>query len=101
MMPWLKKRDGHGGMCVDYRALNQATIKKKFPISIIEELLDELGSSSIFSKINLWSIYWNIHMDSNDFHKFTSHTHKHPFKIPTTHESCIFSLLAQIYSHVL
>jgi hypothetical protein len=44
----VKKKDGSWRMCVDYRQLNSNTIKNKYPITIIEDLLDELYGASFF-----------------------------------------------------
>jgi hypothetical protein len=49
----VEKKDGTRRMCIDYRALNEVTIKNKYPLLRIEDLFDQLRGASVFSKIDL------------------------------------------------
>jgi hypothetical protein len=75
--PWVapvlfvEKKDGTKRMCIDYRALNEVSIKNKYPLPRIEDLFDQLRGASVFSKIDLRSVYHQLRIRPADIPKTT------------------------------
>jgi hypothetical protein len=61
-----KKKDGSLRMCIDYRALNSQTIKNRYALPRIDDLLDQLYGAKRFTKIDLTSGYWQIAIAAAD-----------------------------------
>ncbi|XP_022680786.1 uncharacterized protein LOC111256682 [Setaria italica] len=74
------KHDGSWHFCMDYRELNALTVKDKFPISVVDELLDKLRGAKFFTKINLRNGYHQVRMHLDDIVKTVFRTHHGHFE---------------------
>lgn len=63
------KKNGEKRLCIDYRALNKITILDKYPMPRIEDLIDRLQGSTIFTSLDLKSGYYQIIMSAESIHK--------------------------------
>jgi hypothetical protein len=73
--PWgssvlfVQKKDGSQRMCVDYRSLNDVTVKNKYPLPRIEDLFDQMRGARVFSKMDLRSGYHQMKIRPSDIPK--------------------------------
>jgi hypothetical protein len=71
-LPWgapvlfVEKKDGTQQMCIDYRSLNEVTIKNNYPLLWIEDLFDQMKGASVFLKIDLRSGYHQLKIRESD-----------------------------------
>jgi hypothetical protein len=78
--PWgapvlfLQNKDGSQRMCVDYRSLNDVTIKNKYPLPRIEDLFDQMRGARVLSKIDLRSGYHQMKIRPSDIPKMAFST---------------------------
>jgi hypothetical protein len=78
--PWgapvlfVKKKDGTLRLCIDFWQLNKVTVKNKYPLPRIDDLLDQLEGAKIFSKVDLRLGYHQVRIKDEDISKTTFRT---------------------------
>ncbi|GKD53651.1 putative reverse transcriptase domain-containing protein [Tanacetum coccineum] len=77
---FVKKKDGSMCTCIDYRELNKLTVRNRYPLPRINDLFDQLQGARYFSKIDLWSGYYQLRVHEEDIPKTTFRTRYKHFK---------------------
>jgi Reverse transcriptase (RNA-dependent DNA polymerase) len=73
---FIKKKDGSLCLVQDYRALNSITIKNRYPLPLISELVNQLHGTKFFTKLNVQWGYQNVRMKEGDEWKAVFHTNR-------------------------
>jgi hypothetical protein len=106
-MLFVQKKDGTLRLCIDYRQLNNMTIKNKYPLPRIDDIFYQLIGDTLFSKIDLRSEYHQFRIKDEDFLKTTFRTRyeHHEFMVvhfgltnaPTTKFMCLMNNIINKY----
>ncbi|GJV63023.1 putative nucleotidyltransferase, ribonuclease H [Tanacetum coccineum] len=112
-LPWgapvlfVKKKDGSFRMCIDYQELNKLAIKNRYPLTRIDDLFDQLQGSSVYSKIDLRSGYYQLRVRDEDIPKTAFRTrYRHyefqvmPFGLTNAH-AVFMDLMNRVYKPYL
>ncbi|GBL87911.1 Retrovirus-related Pol polyprotein from transposon 297 [Araneus ventricosus] len=81
----VRKKDGTPRVCIDYRKLNKVVVKDRFPLPLLEDILDRLQGSRVFSTIDLKNAFFhvNVNKDSRKYTSFVTHEGQYQFlKVP-------------------
>ena len=79
-MFFIKKKDGSLQLVQDYRALNAVTVKNRYPLPLISELVSQLRGAKYFTKLDVWWGFNNVHIKPGNEWKAAFHTNRGLFE---------------------
>lgn len=107
---FVPKKDGTLRLCVDYRGLNRITVKNRYPLPLISDIMEQLGAAKVFSKLDLRDAYHRIRIKEGDQWKTAFRTRYGQFEYtvmpfgltnaPATFQSYMHKALAGLEDHI-